>query len=512
MKPDRKLFIVLLLFRSLLFAQDLIPFRDGFKMGFCNKELKVVIPPKYDLVFPFEGNRAVVFENITDNQFYLIDRNGQKISPAFSYCTIEYPERYGDIYLFCRTIGYYAIIDTNGNYRLENFNGTIKEFRGNYAVFYKKESENSLYGVVNIKYGVVNKKGEIIIPAVYQNLSDYAEGLFAAQNLNNKWGFIDSSGKVIIPFQYEKAFPFSEGLAATKFNGKFGFIDKSNKVVIAHQYDLAYIPFSEGLTTVGKDKSALLINKKGEVVKNLGEVSVGKFLNGRAVIGKYSSDGWRYGYIDPKGDIVIPMNYTKAYNFTDIGIGVAQKKINNQYLYGFIDKNGKELTPFEYYSVGDGFFELKKCFDKNEFCLVHLSIFGARSEFYVDKSLKRYSTHILPTTDNRYITAEYKKQLEQEEAERARRREAQREKKCVKYCPKCGGIGGYYDYSTTLPCLNCLGSGISHYTKLTLSSPFGGPDVQYTPHLCTKCGGKGIWYPERELKICDVCRGGGCIE
>ncbi len=40
-----------------------------------------------------------------------------------------------------------------------------------------------------------------------------------------KWGYIDKTGKDIISAIYEDASDFSEGLGMVSINGKFGYID-----------------------------------------------------------------------------------------------------------------------------------------------------------------------------------------------------------------------------------------------------------------------------------------------
>ena len=77
------------------------------------------------------------------------------------------------------------------------------------------------------------------------------------RNGDVKWGFIDKKGNVVIPFVYEGAGAFSEGLAAVRRedrNGdwKSGFIDKKGNEVIPFVYNEAYV-FSEGLALVGSE-------------------------------------------------------------------------------------------------------------------------------------------------------------------------------------------------------------------------------------------------------------------
>lgn len=58
--------------------------------------------------------------------------------------------------------------------------------------------------------------------------------LTSYQALDGKWGFIDmNSGKIVIPATYEKVWDFTEGLAAVAEGyNKVGFIDMTGKLVI----------------------------------------------------------------------------------------------------------------------------------------------------------------------------------------------------------------------------------------------------------------------------------------
>lgn len=56
-------------------------------------------------------------------------------------------------------------------------------------------------------------------------------------SLTGKWGFIDEKGKEIIPLIYDDASDFEDGLAKVKINGKWGMINKNGQVVIPIKYD-----------------------------------------------------------------------------------------------------------------------------------------------------------------------------------------------------------------------------------------------------------------------------------
>lgn len=122
------------------------------------------------------------------------------------------------------------------------------------------------------KIGFINGTGKIVIPAQYESMSEFSEGLASvcvgecgtehilgykydenykqiAVEQSFKYGFIDESGKFVINPMYEEAKTFSEGLAAVceglgcyyskrdTSQKQWGFIDKQGKMIITPQFD-----------------------------------------------------------------------------------------------------------------------------------------------------------------------------------------------------------------------------------------------------------------------------------
>jgi len=92
----------------------------------------------------------------------------------------------------------------------------------------------------------------------------------AAVAVIDKWGFINQSGALVIPAKYEEVGDFSEGLAWIQMNGKRGYINSYGDLVVPPQYDdatdywdgmveVVQYPTSEGATEIRKviDKAGL---------------------------------------------------------------------------------------------------------------------------------------------------------------------------------------------------------------------------------------------------------------
>ena len=156
------------------------------------------------------------------------------------------------------------------------------------------------FRATNGKDGFTDESGKIVIPAQFDEVRNFSEGL-APVKQNGKWGYIDKTGEIVIPAQFDYIGNFSEGLASVKQNGKWGFIDKTGKMVIPAQFDDA-LGFSEGLASV----------------EQIGE----------------------YGYIDKTGKMVIPAQFDYALYFSE---GLAMVDQNGYEFY--IDKQGRRYSP-----------------------------------------------------------------------------------------------------------------------------------------------------------------------
>lgn len=160
------------------------------------------------------------------------------------------------------------------------------------------------------KYGFIDKRGDEVVPLVYDRAGDFSEGLAAVER-DGKWGYIDVFGKEQIKLLYDNAFEFSQGMAAVVLGEKLGFIDKSGKLVVPPIYDV--------YSNVIKFSGSLAVVRKG-----------------------------LYGFINREGEIVIPLEYEYAHDFIE---GLAAVRLNGK--WGFIDTVGNIVIPFKYDDVGD---------------------------------------------------------------------------------------------------------------------------------------------------------------
>ena len=119
------------------------------------------------------------------------------------------------------------------------------------------------------KWGVVNKKGEIVINPQFNEI--YFDGDDYIVKLGKKWGWVDSEGQFLINPQFKdvrnRGFNGTD-LAAVKVGDKWGFVNKQGKLDINPQFESAS-PFFGNVALVYKRKSGHgLIDSEGKFVAN----------------------------------------------------------------------------------------------------------------------------------------------------------------------------------------------------------------------------------------------------
>ncbi len=89
---------------------------------------------------------------------------------------------------------------------------------------------------LNGKYGVIDEKGQEIVPCKYEFVGTYIDGL-AKVKMNNKVGLIDEKGKELVSCRYDKISLFNKGLAKIELAEKCGYLNKQGKEVISPKYE-----------------------------------------------------------------------------------------------------------------------------------------------------------------------------------------------------------------------------------------------------------------------------------
>lgn len=193
------------------------------------------------------------------------------------------------------------------------------------------------------KYGVINKKGELLIPTMYNDIDRIGKGRFAVDTETGTV-LMNEKGKQLNRRTYERIDVFSEGLAFAKRKRKQVYLDRTGREVLTLKWEWGR-PFREGLAAVTSQKKWGYINRQGELVVDLQFDRARAFSGGAApvAIGN-NSNTQRWGLINREGRFITPLKYSDIHEIKD---GVARTFVNGQG-YGFVKVDGNELMESKY--------------------------------------------------------------------------------------------------------------------------------------------------------------------
>jgi hypothetical protein len=197
----------------------------------------------------------------------------------------------------------WALIDTAGDFVIP-FNKWVMT----------ADSKSHLLVVEDIKTRdkiLLNTKGRILFSKPgYSNFNIDDDGFAEVYVAPGIQHYINAQG-TDFPFPVAKLGVFSpvfkENLTVISKGNKYFYVDRKGSTVIPGQFDFAG-PFAEGLAVVGKK------NEFGEMI---------------------------YGFINKKGELVIPYSYSKQPNNFCSGLAMVQPKDPKEFDFAYINKTGK---------------------------------------------------------------------------------------------------------------------------------------------------------------------------
>jgi len=264
------------------------------KWGFIDSQGNVVIPFRYDGVFPFKDDSAIV---------------GIRVPQAG-------PSDVGD----------------------------------------ETASTGDDMGTIAAKWGVIDRQGREVIPMEFDELGYFSDGL-ACVRKGKKCGFVNPRGQTAIPLTFDDAYGFCGGTAPAKLGGKWGFIDRKGRWVVKPTYEDVG-GFEDGLCAVKASGKWGLVDTAGHLVvpprfEAFGSsASVFDFLEGRRAV--FSNGlcavrvGELWGYIDRSGALRIEATFASARRFVN-GLALVNSKPGAPGEYGrtyYIDTRGREVGAY----------------------------------------------------------------------------------------------------------------------------------------------------------------------
>lgn len=274
--------------------------------------------------------------------YYLNQNNYNYIKDAMAEKTILYPSSNNNKW------GY---IDSTGNWVVSPNYKYIRYVNHGKNVFLA-ESRDIVFTLPNKPlFPIFNKnilfdfEGNRITPRNASIMLPFSEGMavavlcrgFFLYYTNGLMGFVDESGQWVIPAKYNLLGRFSEGLAWAYFNNKYGFLNKNGEWKFSPQFDDAS-DFREDKAIVRIGIKNFILNKDGNLVALPDEACMICDFNEGMASAQNSNGGC--GFLGPSGEWVLyfPNAETPNYPFHKFSCGLAALKVNE--LYGYVDKKG----------------------------------------------------------------------------------------------------------------------------------------------------------------------------
>ena len=193
----------------------------------------------------------------------------------------------------------------------------------------------------NTKYGIVHKKGNIVVKANYEAALPLGEDRIGVRLTNGnkrKYAILSAESKKITDFEFDEIRRYSGKVIAAKKNGKWGYLDTEGKITIDYRFENVH-SFSEGVASVEENGKWFFIDKKGNKISKMTFEEAGNLKKGLARVKK---DG-KWGYIDVNFNWLTKPCYDDARDFAD---GLAAVCKNGK--WGFVDTKFKEVIEPRY--------------------------------------------------------------------------------------------------------------------------------------------------------------------
>lgn len=262
--------------------------------------------------------------------------------------------------------GSYGYINTEGNIIIKPQFDHVEHFQEGMAVVSKE----------NMQY-FIDRQGKTILtfPKDWYIYSGFSNGL-ATIEVDEKFGYIDPKGRWVLKPQFATATSFKHGMASvsTQLWGEPKYINKQGKM-IAPPHATYQIYYSEGFGLIQYENKNAYVDSLGTILREFecdvddenyvqwGMYCIGKFSEGLAHVPiKQINNEWLYGYIDTEGKIVIKPQFRFARKFIN-GFAQVITKEGDKYL---INRNGNKNTVLRFedyhrlHTLSEGLISVKR--------------------------------------------------------------------------------------------------------------------------------------------------------
>lgn len=201
---------------SYTFSESMCVISDT-KGWFMDINGKVLSTPRYGGVYEFSEGLAAVMD-AQNSRWGFINKQGKfMISPTFYDVKEGFRENKCAVALRSKQ---WIYINKKGKQVFAQTFAQADAFSNGLAAVALQSKGKKIFGFINTT-------GKLAIPPKYEAYSykPFSEGL-AAVKQNGRWGFINKQGQMVIKAQFEEVGSFKEGKCRVRYQGKWGMIQK----------------------------------------------------------------------------------------------------------------------------------------------------------------------------------------------------------------------------------------------------------------------------------------------
>ncbi|MCR9099459.1 MAG: WG repeat-containing protein [bacterium] len=324
------------------------------KFGFYNAEGKLIIPFKYDYAGSFGEGKAIV-KNL--GKWFFINSKGENIlelPKKFQY--VDGIERIFPKVYKCTSSGktfYLHLNDGDQFLKIEDIRELSDSGISRFTVLENYRS----------KYGILNDQGRIVLPATYDKIHPYQEGLYTIQE-NTKYGVVNEKGVIIVPVKYQKIDRYSKfeehGIIEAEIERyTWDVYSATGKLIISHGEYSSY-QLLDDFIRVNRKGNYGVLDLQGEQVLPCEYASIVYESYPKQFIAEAKG---HYGVLDTQGNIIIPFKYTYIEKFYIKNYRVREKSGEA----GIISSEGKIIVPVQFSDIEMMDFLIKARLDQKYF-------------------------------------------------------------------------------------------------------------------------------------------------
>ena len=229
---------------------DMFVVTKNKKKGLLNKELNVVLEPRYDEI----GISGTYINASIGEINYVYSMDGKRVKDTkYIGLDLTSTEKY---YIAQTEKGTYTILNTDKTKAIKEEYDFIRELDDTDIIVANKDDNITLYSpslkklftIENATLKIVNNYIKIVSDnkTAYftmdgkevDNTTVYLKNEIFAKSKNGKWGFVDINGKVVVDYKYDRVTEVNEyGFAGIYKNGQWGVINQKGKIVLEPTYE-----------------------------------------------------------------------------------------------------------------------------------------------------------------------------------------------------------------------------------------------------------------------------------